>query len=184
MAFGGLAVRALGGVWAVKSRYNGASNWLACKIYGGLFRSYMSNRGSFIGLSAHIVSPPVFPHDIVGVFISGGACIGKDCTIFHQVTIGSNTLADSRGRGSPRIGNNVYIGAGAKIIGNVTVGDNVRIGANAVVVKDIPDNSVVVCQPTRVIRRPGIVNRFDRFSNKESSDPEMDGADNSEPPTE
>ena len=53
--------------------------------------------------------------------------------------------------GSPTIGNNVYIGAGAKIIGNVTIGDNCRIGANCVVVKDMPANRTAVAASTRFI---------------------------------
>ena len=89
------------------------------------------------------------PHSFYGIFISQNASIGKGCTIFQQVTIGSNTL--SKTIGGPTIGNNVYIGAGAKIIGNIKVGNNVRIGTNAVVVKDIPDNATVVLQQPRVI---------------------------------
>ena len=53
------------------------------------------------------------------------AKIGKNCTIFHQVTIGSNTLEGSKHYGAPTIGDNCFIGAGAKIIGKVKVGDNV-----------------------------------------------------------
>lgn len=99
------------------------------------------------------VAPFVTPHGLAGIFISYGASIGPGCTIFHQVTIGSNTLPDSRGRGAPVIGRNVYIGAGAKIIGAVTVGDNARIGANAVVTFDVPPNATVVQERPRVILR-------------------------------
>lgn len=80
-----------------------------------------------------------------------GGTIGKDCVIFQQVTIGSNTLADSKNQGAPTIGDNVYIGAGAKIIGNVHIGNNVRIGANTTVTKDIPDNSTVVNGDIKII---------------------------------
>ena len=83
------------------------------------------------------------PHGFYGIFISSGAKIGTGCTIFQHVTIGSNTLLDSKNSGTPTIGNNVYIGAGAKIIGNVTVGNNVRIGAGCTVTRDIPDNCTV-----------------------------------------
>ncbi|MCD8007028.1 MAG: serine acetyltransferase [Oscillospiraceae bacterium] len=93
----------------------------------------------------------IFPHGLTGIFISQGAVIGDDCTIFHQVTIGSNTIEDSKAYGAPKIGNNVYIGAGAKIVGNVCVGNNVRIGANAVVTIDIPDNTTVVMEKPRLI---------------------------------
>lgn len=99
------------------------------------------------------ISPFVTPHGLAGIFISYGAKIGTGCTIFHQVTIGANTLPDSRGQGAPTIGENVYIGAGAKIIGSVTIGNNVRIGANAVVAFDVPDNATVVQESPRVILR-------------------------------
>lgn len=86
-----------------------------------------------------------------GVFISHGAVIGENCTIFHQVTIGSKTLRDSRRFGSPVIGNNVYIGAGAKIIGHCIIGNHVRIGAGCVVTVDIPDDVTVVMEKPRII---------------------------------
>ena len=80
--------------------------------------------------------------------------------IFQQVTIGSNTLLDSKKYGAPTIGDNVYIGAGAKIIGNVQIGDNVRIGANAVVTKDVPPNTLVVMGTMGYITKDNIDNRF------------------------
>ena len=106
-----------------------------------------------IALGSQIDGLPTFPHGFTGIFISEGAKIGKDCVIFHQVTIGSNTLPGSRGRGCPTIGDNVYIGCGAKIIGNVRIGNNVRIGANCVVTQDVPDNATVVLEKPRVLVR-------------------------------
>ncbi|BAN22740.1 serine acetyltransferase [Caballeronia insecticola] len=95
------------------------------------------------------------------VFVSGDAKVGRNCVIFQQVTIGSITLPDSAGAGAPTIGDNVYIGAGAKIVGNVVVGDNVRIGANAVVYKDVPSNSVVVGGEQKIIVKEATLdNRF------------------------
>jgi serine O-acetyltransferase len=99
------------------------------------------------------IKPFATPHGLAGIFISYGATIGEGCTIFHQVTIGSNTLPGSRGRGCPTIGDNVYIGCGAKIIGNVRIGNNVRIGANCVVTQDVPDNATVVLEKPRVLVR-------------------------------
>ena len=95
------------------------------------------------------------PHGMSGIFVSKGAVIGKNCTVFQQVTIGSNAIEGSKSYGAPVIGDNVYIGAGAKIIGGVTVGDNVRIGANCVVTESVPADSTVVLQKPRVIVRPG-----------------------------
>jgi serine O-acetyltransferase len=65
--------------------------------------------------------------------------------------LGSNTTKGSKHFGSPTIGKHVFIGAGAKIIGNVRVGDNCRIGANCVVVKDMPDNSTAVLRNIDII---------------------------------
>lgn len=93
------------------------------------------------------------PHGLYGVFISKDAVIGENCVIFHQVTIGSNSIEGSEHYGAPKIGNNVYIGAGAKIIGGITIGDNVNIGANCIVFSDIPSNSTVVMNAPRIIQK-------------------------------
>lgn len=98
---------------------------------------------------------PIFPHGPMGIFISNSAHIGKKCVIFQQVTIGSNMLKDSKNQGAPQLEDNVYIGAGAKLIGNIHVGKNARIGANCIVVKDVPDNSVAVMRGTEIIRKSG-----------------------------
>lgn len=75
-----------------------------------------------------------------GIIIHSRACIGTKCIIMHQVTIGERRL----GCGVPQIGNDVFIGAGAKILGDIIIGDNVKIGANAVVTKDVPNDCTVV----------------------------------------
>ena len=80
------------------------------------------------------------PH-LLGIVLSGKASIGEQCTIMHQVTIGVDELKNNK---APVIGNNVFIGAGAKIIGNITVGNNVVIGAGAIVTKSVPDGKTVV----------------------------------------
>lgn len=71
---------------------------------------------SGISVYSTFESLPITPHDIRGIFISANAYIGKECVIFHQVTIGSNTLLDSKKSGTSTIGNNCYIGVGAKKI--------------------------------------------------------------------
>jgi serine O-acetyltransferase len=126
------------------------------EIYDSFFKPF----GSWIGYNSEISATPCFPHGLYGIFISGAAKIGKNCVIFQQVTIGSNTLIGNEGFGAPVIGDNVYIGAGAKIIGNVVIGNNCRIGANAVVYKNMPDNSVAVQAPTRLIEKTALDNRF------------------------
>ncbi len=114
---------------------------------------FLSRHNASIPLSCKLDCSAVFPHGIYGVFISSGASIGKNAVIFHQVTIGSNTIKGSASYGSPEIGDNAYIGTGAKIIGKIKLGNNVRIGANCVVVQDIPDNATVVMNKPRVVIR-------------------------------
>lgn len=87
------------------------------------------------------------PHHGNGVII-GQAVIGDNVIIRPQVIIGKTIKSGSK---VPIIGNNVDIGAGAKILGNITIGHNVKIGANAVVIKDVPSNSTVVGIPGKVI---------------------------------
>lgn len=135
-------------------------NKILFMIYLHLFEKELQKNGSSIGAKTEFANEPFFPHGITGIFISQGAKIGKDAVIFQQVTIGSNTLKGSKSYGAPVIGDNCYIGAGAKIIGGIKIGDNVRIGANAVVVKDVPDNAVVVNQPGRIIIKENLENKF------------------------
>ena len=73
-----------------------------------------------------------------GIIVSPKAIIGQNCNLSHGVTIGK--ISRGKNSGAPIIGNNVYIGPGAKIIGGITIGDNVAIGANSVVVSDVPKN--------------------------------------------
>lgn len=105
-----------------------------------------ASMGTNLNSGAQFASKPNLPHHLNGIIISHYAKIGKNCTIHQQVTI-----AQDENNKSATIGDNVFIGAGAKIIGNVTIGDNVRIGANAVVIKDIPPNCTAVGVPARII---------------------------------
>ncbi len=90
----------------------------------------------------------------MGVVIGETAEIGDDVTIYHQVTLGGTST--KKGKRHPTVGNNVVIGAGAKILGPVKIGDNCKIGANSVVIKDVPPNSTVVGIPGKVVKREGI----------------------------
>lgn len=146
-------------IWNVKEYIN--KNKLKGGIYTSFYIDYFNKKNSYIGLNTSFKNEPIFPHGVSNIFISDSAKIGKNAVIFQGVTIGSNTIEDSKGTGAPIIGDDVYIGAGAKIIGNVKVGNNVRIGANAVVVEDIPDNSVVVLNKPRVIvKKEKLDNRY------------------------
>lgn len=137
--------------WQTYEEVKKNSGTIKSKVCGCILHRLFRENCANIGLETKFSGYPYFPHGICGIFISQGAKIGKNCTIFQQVTIGSNTLKDSSGYGAPQIGDNVYIGAGAKIIGNVKIGNNCRIGANCVVTKDVPDNATVVMEQPRII---------------------------------
>lgn len=143
-------------IWGLKDYLQKKRSKLLELVYG----HYFMQRCSFIGLTCEMAGRPYFPHGVQGIYISATTCLGKDVIIFQQVTIGSNTIHGSKHPGSPTIGNNVYIGAGAKIVGGVTVGDNCRIGANAVVYEDMPANSVAVCSSTRIVQKENLDNTF------------------------
>jgi serine O-acetyltransferase len=85
----------------------------------------------------------------MGVVIGETAEIGDDCTLYHGVTLGGTTWR--KGKRHPTLGNNVVIGAGAKVLGPITVGNDARVGSNSVVVKDVPPGATVVGIPGRVI---------------------------------
>jgi len=90
----------------------------------------------------------------MGVIIGETTIIGDNVTLFQGVTLGGT--GKERGKRHPTLGNNVVVGAGAKILGNITIGDNVQIGANAVVIRPVPANSTVVGVPGRIARREGV----------------------------
>jgi len=91
-------------------------------------------------------------------FIDHGACvvigetavIGDDVTLYHGVTLGGTSW--NKGKRHPTLGNGVMVGAGAKILGNITLGDGVRVGANSVVVENVPEACTVVGIPGKIVR--------------------------------
>lgn len=95
----------------------------------------------------------IFPHGLQGIFISGKAEVGDDCTIMHQVTIGSNFLPGKSDSLAPSIGRNTFIGVGAKIIGGISIGDNVKVGANALVVSSVESDSVCLAPKATIIKK-------------------------------
>jgi serine O-acetyltransferase len=89
----------------------------------------------------------------MGVVIGETAVVGDDVLLYQGVTLGGTGL--EKGKRHPTVGNNVVIGAGAKVLGNITIGDNSYIGSNAVVIKDVPPNSTVVGVPGRITKQDG-----------------------------
>ena len=90
----------------------------------------------------------------MGVVIGETAVIGNDCTIYHNVTLGGRGH-DKAHKRHPTLEDNVLVGAGAKILGNVTIGENSNIGSNAVILYDVPKNATVVGVPGKVVRIDG-----------------------------
>jgi serine O-acetyltransferase len=106
----------------------------------------------------------------LGVVFGETAIVGDDVTIYQGVTLGGT--GKERGKRHPTIGNNVSIGSGAKLLGNIRIGDNCRIGANSVVLRNVPDNSTIVGVPGHIVLRNG--KRVVVTDPKEISDPLSD----------
>ncbi|NLE64635.1 MAG: serine O-acetyltransferase [Elusimicrobia bacterium] len=89
----------------------------------------------------------------MGVVIGETAIVGDNVTLYQGVTLGGT--GKETGKRHPTLGKNIVVGAGAKILGNITIGDNAYIGANAVVLRDVPPNSTVVGVPGHVTKQDG-----------------------------
>ncbi len=103
---------------------------------------------SVVPYSAEIGAGSKFAYGAIGCVVHSHAVIGERVIIGQNTTIGRALDPDT----VPTIGNDVYISAGARIVGRIKVGNNVIIGANAVVTKDVPDNCIVAGVPARVLR--------------------------------
>ena len=89
----------------------------------------------------------------MGVSIGETTVIGDDCTLYQGVTLGGT--GKETGKRHPTLGNNVLVGVGASVLGNITLGDNAKVGGGAVVVSDVPPNSTVVGIPGHIVVRDG-----------------------------
>lgn len=89
----------------------------------------------------------------MGIVIGETAVIGDYCLIYQGVTLGGT--GKETGKRHPTLGSNVVVGAGAKVLGNLSIGDNVRIGAGSVVLRDVPSDCTVVGVPGRIVYRSG-----------------------------
>ncbi len=110
----------------------------------------------FTGIEIHpgaTISKGLFIDHGTGVVIGETAIIGDNVTLFQGVTLGGT--GKETGKRHPTVGNNVVIGAGAKVLGNITIGENSYVGANAVVLRDVPPNSTVVGVPGHLTKQEG-----------------------------
>lgn len=165
----GLLIFIHGDFWTLRERMIESKCTIIKRYYLQAYYKYMHKCCSMIQPEATFLDKPKFPHGPTGIFISKGAKIGKNCIIFQHVTIGSNTILTSKTKGAPEIGDNVFIGAGAAIIGGIKIGNNCRIGANCIVVQDVPENSVVVMEKPRIIQKEeNLDNTYYPFSRVES----------------
>jgi serine O-acetyltransferase len=128
------------------------SHWLwthKCKLLG----RFLSHVGRFLtGIEIHPgakIGHRFFIDHGMGVVIGETAVIGDNCTLYHGVTLGGVSCAKEKRH--PTLGNNVVVGAGAKILGPFKVGDNSKVGSNSVVIKEVPANATVVGIPGRVV---------------------------------
>ena len=150
------------GAWEVLLLYPGLHAVWAYRIANWLWRHRMKliarllsqMTRAFTGIEIHpgaSIGRRLFIDHGMGVVIGETAVLGDNVTLYHGVTLGGVNL--SKGKRHPTLGNNVVIGAGAKVLGNIILGEGTCVGANAVVVKSVPANSVVVGVPGQVVVR-------------------------------
>ncbi|MEF8792933.1 serine O-acetyltransferase [Thiohalorhabdus sp.] len=164
--------------WEVLTTYPGVNAVLVYRLAHGLWRRgwcwlgrLLSHLGRWltgveIHPAAHIGRRFFIDHGM-GVVIGETARVGDDVTVYHGVTLGGTTW--EHGRRHPELGSDVVVGAGAKILGPIEVGSGSRIGSNAVVIRDVPQNAVVVGVPGRVVAKEGqgTGEGFDPYGQKE-----------------
>ncbi len=112
----------------------------------------------FSGLEIHpgaTIGPGFFIDHGMGVVIGETTEIGRNCVLFHNVTLGGT--GKHTGKRHPTLGDNVFVGTGATLLGPITVGENVRIGAGSFIfMRDVPPNSTVAGTPARIVKRNGL----------------------------
>ncbi len=150
-----LEVITYAGLWAVIYHRFAHLLW---KLNFKTLARYVSQWSRFVtGIEIHpgaTIGRRFFIDHGMGVVIGETAIVGDDVLMYHQVTLGGTSL--EKVKRHPTVGNNVLIGMGAKVLGNITVGDGSRIGANAVVTHDLPAGSTAVGNPARILSQDGI----------------------------
>ncbi|NOT10277.1 MAG: serine O-acetyltransferase [Methylococcaceae bacterium] len=152
-------------VWEILLTYSGVHAVLIYRITHRLWNAKWTLTARILGAFAKMLTSVdihpgatigrrLFIDHALGVVIGETSEIGDDVTLYHGVTLGGTTW--NKEKRHPTLGNNVMVGAGAKILGAITLGNNVRVGANSVVVKDVPPCCTVVGIPGRVIQTKGV----------------------------
>lgn len=150
--------------WEVLFLYQGLHALISHRSAHFFYKSHLFLLARIISqLSRHMTGIEIHPGAQIGkrffidhgfgVVIGETAIVGDDVLLYQGVTLGGTGIV--QGKRHPTIGNNVVVGAGAKVLGNITIGDNSYIGANAVVIKDVPTNSTVVGVPGRITKQDG-----------------------------
>ncbi len=137
------------GVWG-RELQNPIIKTVASKAYGAMFLGIQLATGIVINREAKIGSDFYLIHH-GNTKIHPGVIIGEGCAIMHDVTLGTNMERP----GAPRLGNNVFVGAGAKILGPITIGDGARIAANSLVISDVPAGMTAIGVPARLLQYTG-----------------------------
>ncbi|HEU4929958.1 MAG TPA: serine O-acetyltransferase [Candidatus Krumholzibacteria bacterium] len=149
--------------WMRTCRYTRSHPLLKLLVYRPLARPLFSHYTYKFGISIPFeteIGSGFYIGHFGGIVVNEACVIGKNCNISHGVTLG--VLNRGEKQGCPTIGDNVYIGPGAKIVGRIKVGNHVAVGANCVVTKDVPDYGVVVGIPGQVISQEGSVGYVNR----------------------
>ncbi len=144
-----LSYPGLQAVWAHRTEH-----WLWTHGLKLLARWFSQITRFWTGIEIHpgaVIGHGFFIDHGMGVVIGETAEVGNNVTLYHGVTLGGTSL--QKGKRHPTLEDDVVIGAGAKILGNIIIGSRSRVGANAVVVKSVPPNSVVVGVPGQVVMR-------------------------------
>lgn len=132
------------------------AHWFYVRKYYTIARIISQHARNKTGIEIHpgaTIGKGIFIDHGMGVVIGETAVIGDNCLLYQGVTLGGT--GKDKGKRHPTLGNNVLVGAGAKVLGPFTVGNNVKIAANAVVLNAIPDDCTAVGVPARIVRRKG-----------------------------
>ena len=157
------AARSVAGVILLYPGFHALVYYKISHFFYGLkwngFARWISERGKHhTGVEIHPgaqIGSGLFIDHGAGIVIGETSIIGNNCTIYHGVTLGGRGHAKHTKR-HPTIGDNVLIGSGAKLLGNINIGDNANIGANAVILHDVPAGATVVGVPGKIVRIDGL----------------------------